>query len=290
MKFWTAFRLSLNNLLTKKGRTVLVAFAGSIGIIGIALVQSVSNGFQAYVDHIQEDTLTSYPLTIMQETTDVASALLSMTTQENKSEASEEIKEEQYISKMLDSLSTNDLKSFKNHLEKDYSEVKDDLSSVKYSYSVEPFIYTKDATKKVAKLNPSSLFSSAMGSSSMMSSFSSSVYSQMIDDQETLNNSYDVLAGHWPQKYDEMVIVLSERSTISDLLVYSLGFRDTEELNDIVKKIMSGEKVKIKNDAMTFSYQDLMNKELKLIMPADTYKYNKKYDVYEDMSEDEKLE
>ena len=288
MKFWTAFRLSLNNLLTKKGRTVLVAFAGSIGIIGIALVQSVSNGFQAYVDHIQEDTLTSYPLTIMQETTDVASALLSMTTQENKSEASEEIKEEQYISKMLDSLSTNDLKSFKNHLEKNYSEVKDDLSSVKYSYSVEPFIYTKDATKKVAKLNPSSLFSSAMGSSSMMSSFSSSVYSQMIDDQETLNNSYDVLAGHWPQKYDEMVIVLSERSTISDLLVYSLGFRDTEELNDIVKKIMSGEKVKIKNDAMTFSYQDLMNKELKLIIPADTYKYNKKYDVYEDMSEDEK--
>ena len=224
----------------------------------------------------------------MQETTDVASALLSMTTQENEGDNSEEIKEEQYISKMLDSLSTNDLKSFKNHLEKNYSEVKDDLSSVKYSYSVEPFIYAKDATKKVAKLNPSSLFSSAMGSSSMMSSFSSSVYSQMIDDQETLNNSYDVLAGHWPQKYDEMVIVLSERSTISDLLVYSLGFRDTEELNDIVKKIMSGEKVKIKNDAMTFTYQDLMNKELKLIMPADTYKYNKKYDVYEDMSEDEK--
>ena len=288
MKFWTAFRLSLNNLLTKKGRTVLVAFAGSIGIIGIALVQSVSNGFQSYVDHIQEDTLTSYPLTIMQETTDVASALLSMTTQENEGDNSEEIKEEQYISKMLDSLSTNDLKSFKNHLEKNYSEVKDDLSSVKYSYSVEPFIYTKDATKKVAKLNPSSLFSSAMGSSSMMSSFSSSVYSQMIDDQETLNNSYDVLAGHWPQKYDEMVIVLSERNTISDLLVYSLGFRDTDELNDIVKKVMSGEKVKIKNDAMTFTYEDLMNKELKLIMPADTYKYNKKYDVYEDMSEDEK--
>ena len=288
MKFWTAFRLSLNNLLTKKGRTILVAFAGSIGIIGIALVQSVSNGFQAYVDHIQEDTLTSYPLTIMQETTDVASALLSMTTQENKSEESDEIKEEQYISKMLDSLSTNDLKSFKKHLEENYSEVKDDISSIKYSYSIEPSIYAIDATKKIAKLNPSNLFSSAMGSSSMMSSFSSSVFSQMIDDRQTLNNSYDVLAGRWPQKYDEMVIVLSERSTISDLLVYSLGFRDTEELNDIVKKIMSGEKVKIKNDAMTFTYEDLMNKELKLIMPADTYKYNKKYDIYEDMSEDEK--
>ena len=286
MKFWTAFRLSLNNLLTKKGRTVLVAFAGSIGIIGIALVQSVSNGFQAYVDHIQEDTLTSYPLTIMQETTDVASALLSMTTQDNKTENSETIKEEQYISKMLDSLSINDLKNFKKHLEENYSEVKDDISSIKYSYNVEPFIYAEDATKKVAKLNPSNLFSSAMGGG-MMSSFSSSTYSQMVDDQETLNNSYDVLAGHWPQKYDEMVIVLSERSTISDLLVYSLGFRDTEELNDIVKKIMSGEKVKIKNDAMTFTYEDLMNKELKLIMPADTYKYNKKYDIYEDMTEDE---
>ena len=288
MRFWTAFRLSLNNLLTKKGRTILVAFAGSIGIIGIALVQSVSNGFQAYVDHIQEDTLTSYPLTIMQETTDVASALLSMTTQENKSENSEEIKEEQYISKMLDSLSTNDLKSFKKHLEDNYGEVKNDISSIKYSYSIEPSIYAIDATKKIAKLNPSNLFSSTMGSSSMMSSFSSSVFSQMIDDRQTLNNSYDVLAGRWPQKYDEMVIVLSERSTISDLLVYSLGFRDTEELNDIVKKIMSGEKVKIKNDAMTFTYEDLMNKELKLIMPSDTYKYNKKYDIYEDMSEDEK--
>ena len=288
MKFWTAFRLSLNNLLTKKGRTILVAFAGSIGIIGIALVQSVSNGFQAYVDHIQEDTLTSYPLTIMQETTDVAGALLSMTTQENKSEESDEIKEEQYISKMLDSLSTNDLKSFKKHLEGNYSEVKNDISSIKYSYSIEPSIYAIDSTKKIAKLNPSNLFSSAMGSSSIMSSFSSSVFSQMIDDKETLNNSYDILAGRWPQKYDEMVIVLSERSTISDLLVYSLGFRDTEELNDIVKKIMSGEKVKIKNDAMTFTYEDLMNKELKLIMPSDTYKYNKKYDIYEDMSEDEK--
>ena len=288
MRFWTAFRLSLNNLLTKKGRTVLVAFAGSIGIIGIALVQAVSNGFQAYVDHIQEDTLTSYPLTIMQETTDVASALLSMTTQENKSENSEEIKEEQYISKMLDSLSTNDLKSFKKHFENNYINKGEDISAVKYSYSVEPMIYAVDSTKKIVKLSPSNIFSSAMGSSSMMGSFSSAVYSQMMEDEQTLNNSYDILAGHWPKKYDEMVIVLSERSTISDLLVYSLGFRDTEELNDIVKKIMSGEKVKIKNNAMTFTYEDLMNKELKLILPSDIYKYNKKYDVYEDMSEDEK--
>ena len=287
MGFFTALRLSLNNLLTKKGRTVLVAFAGSIGIIGIALVQAVSNGFQAYVDHIQEDTLTSYPLTIMQETTDIAGALLSMTSQENSNENTETIEEEQYISKMLDSLSTNDLKSFKKYIEQNNSEIIKDIASVKYSYSIEPMIYSKDATKKISKLNPSNLFKSSFGNMGMASSFSS-VYSEMMDDKETLNKSYDILAGHWPENYNEMIIVLSERNTISDLLVYSLGLRDTEELTDIVTKIMSGEKVKINNKPMSFTYEDLMKTELKLIMPSDTYKYNKKYDIYEDMTEDEK--
>ena len=286
MKFWTAFRLSLNNLLTKKGRTVLVSFAGSIGIIGIALVQSVSNGFQGYVDKIQEDTLTSYPLSIMQETTDVAGALLSMTTEDVEKGDSNEVKEEQYISKMLANLSTNDLKSFKSYIGENYDEIKNDISSIKYSYSVEPMIYGIDSTGKKAKLNPSNLFQSSFGSSSMMSSFTST-YSQMIDDRETLNNSYDVLAGHWPEKYDEMVIVLSERNSISDFLLYSLGLRNTQELSDIVTKIMRGEKVDINNEQIITSYDDLMKTELKLIMPTDTYKYNEKYDVYEDMTENE---
>ena len=288
MKIWTAFRLSLNNLLTKKGRTILVSFAGSIGIIGIALVQAISNGFQGYVDSIQEETLTSYPLRIMQESTDIAGALLAMTTENNEGENNGKIKEEQYISKMLDTLSTNDLKSFKHHLEKNYNDISNDLATVKYSYSVEPSIYAIDKTQKIAKLNPSNLFSSTFGGSGMgmMSSFSS-VYSQMIDDKDTLNKSYDILAGKWPEKYDEMVIVLSERNSISDLLVYSLGLRDTEELTDIVTKIMRGEKTEINNEPFEFSYEDLMNKELKLIMNADTYKYNEQYNVYEDMTEDE---
>jgi len=288
MSFFTAFRLSLNNLLTKKGRTILVAFAGSIGIIGIALVQSVSNGFQAYVDKIQEDTLTSYPLTIMQETTDIASALLSMTSGEEENEGeSNELKEEQYISKMLATLSTNDLKSFKKHLEENYSDVEKDLSAVQYGYSVEPSIYTIDSSKKLSKLNPSNLFSSSFGTSTMGMNFGST-FSQMMEDKETINSSYDLLAGRLPENYDEMIIVLSERSTVSDFLLYSLGLRPTEELKDIVTKIMSGEKVDIKNKPMTISYEDLMNVELKLIMPTDTYKYNKKYDIYEDMTEDEK--
>ena len=289
MKFWTEFRLSLNNLLTKKGRTVLVAFAGSIGIIGIALILAVSNGFQNYVDHIQEDTLTSYPLTIMQQSTDIAGTLLSLTSGSGENDNTTEVKEEQYISTMLSSLSTNDLKSFKSYLENNYSEVENDISNVKYSYSVDPLIYAKDATGKIAKLNPSNIFNSIYGGSNILSSYSSfaSVFTQMIDDKEALNESYDVLAGRWPEEYNEMVIVLSEPNTISDLLVYSLGLRDTEELTDMITKAMSGETIDIKNESMTFSYEDLMNVKLKLIKPTDLYKYNETYDVYEDMSENE---
>ncbi len=286
MKLTTAFRLSLNNLLTKKARTILVAFAGSIGIIGIALVQAVSNGFQGYVDSIQEDTLTSYPLTIMQETTDITGTLLAMTSQNNATnENTGTVEEKQYISTMLSNLSANDLRSFKNYLENNKEEVENNISSIKYSYSVEPYIYTIDATKKIAKVNPSNLFQSTYASS-MMSSFTSS-YSQMLDDKEAINNSYDILAGHLPEKYDEMIIVLSEPNTISDLLVYSLGLRDTKELSNIVTKIMNGETVDVQNEPYTLSYEDLMNIELKLIMPVDTYKYNEKYDVYEDMTDDD---
>ena len=286
MKFWTAFRLSLNNLLTKKGRTVLVSFAGSIGIIGIALVQSVSNGFQNYVDYIQEDTLTSYPLTIMQESADATSMLLAMTSGEHEKNESNEVKEEQYISSMLSNITTNDLQSFNNYLKTNYNEVKDDISSISYAYSVEPMIYTKGVNGQLPiKLNPSELFSSMFRGSIMGTS--TSVYSQMIDDQESLKDSYDVLAGRWPEKYDEMIIVLSEPNTISDYLIYSLGLRDYKELEDIVKKVMNGEKANVNNEPLTLTYEDLMKTELKLILGTEIYKYNENYDIYEDMTENE---
>ncbi len=288
MKNTTAFRLSLNNLLTKKGRTILVALAGSIGIIGIALIQSVSNGFQNYIDHIQEETLTSYPLTIMQESSDVTSMLLSMTSSgENDSNDDEVVHEQQYIKNMLASLSTNDLKSFNEHINKNKSKIEGDIASIRYSYSISPLIYTENEDGKIMKLNPSDTFSSVMGSSSLMSSYSemTSIYSQMIDNQEMLEDSYDVLAGRWPSNYNEMIIVLSEPNSISDLLVYSLGLRDNDELKDIVTKIMTGESAEINNEPLDFTYEDLMNIKLKLIQPTDFYKYNSKYDVYEDMSE-----
>lgn len=289
MSFLTALSLSFNNLMTKKGRTILVSIAGSIGIIGIALILAVSTGFQNYVDSIQEETLTSYPLTIMQESSDITSVLLSMRSGEKSDVEGENVKEQQYIASMLSNISTNDLKSFKSYLEENYSKVKDDLSNVSYNYSIDPNIYTIDATKKLAKLNPSSLFSSMMGDSSLMQSYSSmaSIFSKMVDNKKEIENDYDLLKGRWPEKYDEMIIVLSEKNSISDLLVYSLGLRDTEELTNMVTKIMSGESANINNEPKTFTYDDLLNVDLRLIMSSDTYKYNSKYDVYEDMSADD---
>ena len=289
MSFLTALSLSFNNLMTKKGRTILVAFAGSIGIIGIALILAVSTGFQNYVDSIQEDTLTSYPLSIMQESTDITGALLSMRGSSNETKKGNKVKEQQYITTMLSSISTNDLKSFKKYVEKNYNKIDKDLTSIKYSYSVDPLIYTIDSTNKLSKLNPSNLFKSMYGDSNLMGSYSSfaSIFSQMIDDEETLKEQYDVLAGTWPKNYNEMIIVLSEPNGISDLLVYSLGLRDNDELNDMVTKIMNGEKVDVNNTPLELTYDDLLNVDLRLIEAADTYKYNIKYDVYEDMSDDE---
>ncbi len=290
MSFLTALSLSFNNLMTKKGRTILVSVAGSIGIIGIALILAVSTGFQNYVDSIQEETLTSYPLTIMQESSDITSVLLSMRTGEKKDIKEGSVEEAQYITSMLSNISDNDLKSFKKYLNDNYKEVKSDLSNVSYNYSINPNIYTIDAVNKLAKLNPSNLFDSMMGQNTLMQSYSSmaSIFSKMVDNVSEIESDYEMLKGRWPEKYDEMIIVLSEKSSISDLLVYSLGLRDTEELTTMVTKIMSGEGVKVENEPKTFTYDDLMNLDLRLIMPSDTYKYNSKYDVYEDMSTDEK--
>lgn len=290
MSFLTALTLSFNNLMTKKGRTILVAFAGSIGIIGIALILALSNGFQKYVDDIGENTLTSYPLSIMEESTDITGTLLAMTSKNNESKNNGKVIEQQYITSMLKNISTNDLKSFKKYLEENYYKVSNDLSNVKYSYSVAPLIYTIDGTKKMAKLNPSDLMSSVMGGN-MMRSFSSfsSIFSEMVDNLDNIKGDYEILKGRWPEKYDEMIIVLSDANIISDMLVYSLGFRDTKELSTMINKIMSGETVNIDNTPMELTYDELLNKEYKLIMPTDLYNYNNKYDIYEDMSEDDEF-
>ena len=289
MSFFTALSLSFNNLMTKKGRTILVAFAGSIGIIGISLILALSNGFQSYIDKIQEDTLTSYPLNILQESTDITGVLLSMNTKSDEEIKEEKVVERQAVTSMLKNVSTNDLKSFKKHIDNNYNDIKNDLATIKNTYSVNPLIYTIDAKKKLAKLNPSDFISSFYGNG-MMKSFSNytSIFTQMVNNVDMLNESYDVIKGHWPEKYDELMIVLRDKNSIPDLLVYALGFRDTNELKKIINNIMTGGTSDIKDsEPMEFTYDDLMNVEMRMIMPTDLYKYNSKYELYEDMSEDE---
>ena len=287
MSLFTALGLSFNNLMTKKGRTTLVSFAGSIGIIGIALILALSNGFQNYIDSIQDDTLSSYPLTITSSSADMTSLFLSMMDSDEDGEEGI-IKEKQYMTSMFGSMSVNDLKSFKKYYEKEDNSIMKDISSIKYGYSVTPNIYTIDSSKKLAKLNPSSLISTMYSSNMSMSISSfSSVFTQMTDDIDKLNSQYDILEGKWPEKYNEMVIVLPDQYSIPDLLVYSLGLRDMDELTDMITKVMSGEDVKISHESYNFTYKDLMNIKLKLINQHETYKYNSKYKIYEDMTDDE---
>lgn len=290
MSLLTSFALSFNNLLTKKGRTILTAFAGSIGIIGIALILSLSQGFQNYIDKIQEDTLSSYPLTITSETADASSIILSMVGNDGENDESGVVKENQFLQTMFSSVGTNDVRSFKKHLDTHEEELKNDVSNIRYTYSISPLIYSYDVKDNLVQLNPSSMMSMMYSNSaaSLLSSYSSSmgIFSEMSNDREAIMESYDVLAGRWPEKYNEMIIVLSEPNGISDLLVYSLGLRDTSELRDMFTKIAAGETIDAVGEPNTYTYEELMNIEMRLINPSNLYKYNEKYDVYEDMTSD----
>lgn len=293
MSYLTALSLSFNNLLTKKGRTILTAFAGSIGIIGIALILSLSTGFQNYIDKIQEDTLSSYPLTINSETADTTSAILSMVADRREHQTEGDVvRERQYLTTMFSSIGSNDLKSLKEYLEDHKEDYNEYVTNINYTYSIKPLIYTIDAADKIVKLNPSSLLGSIYSSSatSMISAFSTgggSIFAEMNDDLDSYRDQYDVLAGRWPESYNEMIIVLSEPNSISDLLVYSLGLRDTSELKTIITNVMAGEEAGVDNEPQEFTYADLMNIDMRLILPPRVYKYNVQYNVYEDMSSDD---
>ena len=290
MSFKMALSLSLNNLMTKKARTILTAFAGSIGIIGIALILSLSTGFHNYINDIQEDTLTSYPLTITSETADLTTALLSMVPSGSSDGEgdSDVVKEMQVMSSMFGSVGKNDLKSFKAFLEEEQDAVEEDVSLIQYQYGVSPMIFTEDCNGNISKLNPNQILSSMSGySMDSISTSMTSVFHELVDDQKMLDEQYDVLAGRWPQAKDEAVIVLQDPNAIPDLLVYSLGLRDPGELKTMVAKLMAGETVENENNPMEFTYEELMNIELKVVDASDTYKYNGDFNLYKDMSEDQ---
>jgi len=296
MSIFTAFSLSLNNLFTKKARTILTAFAGSIGIIGIALILALSTGFQNYIDKIQEDTLTSYPLTVTLETADTASMLLSMVAESEEEVKEGTVKENQTIANMFSKIGTNDLKSFKTYLEENSNKVDEMVSLVQYQYGISPLIYTKNVNQEIIQLNPSKMMATMSGTdTTLMSGMSSSmgmstsIFNQMIDDRHMLESQYNVIAGRWPEKYDEVILILPDENSISDLLLYSLGLRDDKELEDMLATIMKGEKIENVNSPLELTYEELMNTELKLVDATATYKYNKTYDVYESMTDDEEF-
>lgn len=289
MSIMTALSLSFNNLLTKKGRTILTAFAGSIGIIGIALILSLSTGFQNYIDQIQEDTLTSYPLTLTAETADTTAMLLSMVSESGGAKEDDVVKEQKFISSMMTSIGKNDLGLFKKHLERNKKKVDELVSLIEYDYSIHPLIYTINSEDKLTQLNPSTVLTSmGMGSAmSSMSPMSTAIFNEMLDDRENLEAQYGVLAGRWPKEYNEVILVLSEPNAMPDMLVYGLGLRDENELIDMMAKLMAGEKVEETSEALSFTYDDLMNLPLKLVDATATYKYNAEYNIYENMTGDE---
>ena len=288
MSMLTAFALSLNNLLTKKARTILTSFAGSIGIIGIAMILSLSTGFQNYIDKIQEDTLTSYPLTVQSETADAASMFLSMANEESDEKIKENtVKESQNIAELFTTVGKNDLKTFKKHIEDNQTKVDTMVSFIKYGYAVSPTIYTRDINNELLLLNPSDFISTLMGSSSSLMSGGISIFAELVDNKEMVENQYEIIKGKYPEEYNEIMLVLPDENSISDLLLYGIGLRDQGELEDMIGKIIDGEKVENKNEPLEFTYEELMNHELKLVDPSATYKYNKKYDIYEDMTDDD---
>ncbi|MDD5793002.1 MAG: ABC transporter ATP-binding protein/permease [Erysipelotrichaceae bacterium] len=290
MSLKTAFGLSINNLLSKKARTILTAFAGSIGIIGIAMILSLSTGFQNYIDKIQEDTMTSYPLTISADSADMFSAMLTMHSNIDKEVEEGYVEEQPFITTVMSSIGTNDLKSFLAYLNDNEDKWQEYVNRISYSYSISPLIYTIDVADNLAQLNPNTLMSSfySDSASSLLSSVSSagSMGTFAEADLSSMEENYELIIGHYPTAYNEMVIALSDSDQISDYLLYSLGLRDTTELKTLIADIMGKKETAIANETMKLSYDELLNIDLRLIDPSDLYRYNEKYDVYEDMTSD----
>ena len=296
MSFFTALSLSLNNLMTKKGRTILTAFAGSIGIIGIALILSLSSGVQNYIKKVEEDTLSEYPITIAKESVDTSAMLTALMDEEKPEEEREndKIYSRNIMTKMLSSVSqkvtTNNIKELKKYLEEENNVIKENSNAIQYTYNIPINIYKENTEDGVVKVNPSTIMSEVMGmqtsqASSMMSSYSNmDVWTEMLDNKDLINSQYDVLAGHMPNSYDEVVLTVDEDNQISDYTLYSLGLRDIDELKDKMNKIKNGEQVE-EDENQVFSYDDLLGLEFRLLLNTDYYE--KENGMWVDKSDDE---
>ena len=295
MSILTALSLSLNNLLTKKTRTFMTAFAGSIGIIGIALILSLSSGMQNYIDKVEQDTLSSYPLTIEKAAMDYSGFFLSS---DVKTEGTIYEPDRIYsnnmmtsmINTMLASVSVNDLKEFKSFLDNTENGIKDLTNDIQYSYDVDLMVFNKDTENGVFQVNPSTvmshIFGNDMNSSQMPMMVGTDIWSEILNNDELISNQYDVIAGRMPQNYDEIVFVVNKDGTIAEYSLYSLGLLDLSEFEKIVSQMQHGSipENKMTENQVSFSYEDLLSQVYKLVINTDMYE--KENDVWTNKSTD----
>ena len=293
MSFLTALSLSFNNLKTKKGRTFLTSFAGSIGIIGIALILSLSNGVNTYIKSVEEDTLSEYPLQIQSTGIDMTSLLMSARNDTSENQENGKINVTKNLRNMFSTIGSNDLVSFKKYLESGESHIDNYAKAIEYTYNVSPKIYNSD-TEKLRQLNPDVSFEGlGMGSGSSMNSLISSmmstdVFFQMPTNTNLFENQYDIKAGRWTTNYNECVLVLTSDGNISDFLLYTLGLRDFSELDNMVNKFSNEERVEPPTDMGSYSYEDILGKTFKLVNNSDCYEYDKEYKIWRDKTDNTK--
>lgn len=293
MKFLTALRLSLNNLMTKKGRTILTSFAGSIGIIGIALILAISTGVQNYIDKVEEDTLSSYPITIEESTVDMSSLMQSMMGDDTESNTENREEERAYSADIMNDMITtlsnkkqsNNLKELKKYLDEGNNEITKNSNSIEYGYDLNINLYRADTDNGIVRVNPSTVMNAfgmgdmieAQNNSAMSSVFGSSMMTntdicfEMRDNQQLLESQYDLVKGNWPKQYNEVVLVLKEDGRIDDYTLYSLGLKDQNELKDKWKAVENGEKLDENQESTSYSYDELLNLEFKLLLNSDYY-------------------
>ncbi len=303
MSFVTALGLSARNLMTKKGRTAMTAFAGSIGIIGIAAILALSNGVNGYIKKVEEDTLSSYPLTISKQDYDLSSMMGGQGAADDDSpenvDSSDDSAETDKIpvvtavKDMFASVKSNDMTSFKAWLDDGGDGIDKEVNAIQYGYGVSPVVYRAGkGDEKPVRLVPNAMTEAMSGGASSaatvsMESMGTSVFNEMIDDQSLLDSQYDVVAGHWPTSANEAVMVLSSRGTVGDYTLYSIGALDIDELNDLVNSAMTADgKIETPETGADFTYDDALSMTFKVLSPADAYRKNEETGMWTDMSDD----
>lgn len=302
MSFFTAIALSFNNLMTKKGRTLMTAFAGSIGIIGIAAILALANGVNNYIKSIEEDTLSVYPLTILSQGMDM-SALLAISSEmgddpggtaaedatEEESVEVGQVHEVSMLSKMLTSVGSNDLAALKKFFDDNGGNIDDYANLIQYSYNVTPQIFTVSDKDSVRQVNPDTTFA-ALGFGSMgpmASAMQTNAFAEMMDDPSLIEQQYDLLAGTWPQEEDEVLLVLTPSGGISDFVLFAMGLRDPAQLDTMIRQMVNEENVVAPTGGpKTFSYEEIMDVSFKLVNAADYYKFDETYGIWTDHSGD----